>query len=361
MVGNDHYKAGVYCHYIGERKDDASAIEVPVDRWVVSVLKVLHILRTDSGTGHAYLIQYIPHGETQPRRAVLAQASLLGRGEDAMKELRDLGVSVLGRNVKYIREYLDFEHLKFSSQKPDDFWTSVKVIGWAPVGERFVLPHRIIGAQTGVWYSGKNTGAQYKAGGKFEDWKKLVAEPCKDNSYLILALSCGFAGPLLEPLNIPGLGLHYFGDSTTGKSTSLAGAASVWGPDKFMISWRTTINGLESQAVSRSSTLIPIDESHQVDPRVLDAAVYMLLNSGTKSRMNKDTSPRDIEHWRTCVLSSGERSIETHQSVAKIEHKVGQTVRIIDVPVVNGQHGLFSDIHGAKNGAEFSDALARQQ
>src|SRR5262249_39046290 len=57
------------------------------------------------------------------------------------------------------------------------------------------------------------------------------------------------------------------------------------------------------------------------------------------------------------VLSSGERSIETHQTTAKIDHKVGQTVRIIDVPVVNGDYGLFCDIHEKKNGAEFSDAL----
>ena len=227
MVGNKSYKAGVYYHCVEERKDAAGVpIEVLVDRWVCSVLKVLYILRTDSGIGHAYLIEYIPHGETQPRRAVLLQASLLGRGEDAMKDLRDLGVSVLGWNVKYIREYLDRQHLNFSVHKsPDDFWTSVKVVGWAPIGERFVLPHEIIGRQTGVWFSGKNDIAQYKKSGNFADWKKLVAKPCKDNSYLILALSCGFAGPLLEPLNIPGLGVHYFGDSTTGKSTSLAVAA----------------------------------------------------------------------------------------------------------------------------------------
>jgi hypothetical protein len=50
-----------------------------------------------------------------------------------------------------------------------------------------------------------------------------------------------------------------------------------------MISWRTTINGLEIQCVSRSSTLIPVDESHQVDPKVLDASVYMMLNGTAKA------------------------------------------------------------------------------
>ncbi len=357
---NDRFfQPGVYYHFLKTEKDaDGNKIEVAVDLWICSVLRVLCIVRTDSGNEHAYLLEYIPHGETQPRRAVLAQALLLGRAEEAMKPLRDMGISVLGSKAKYVREYLDCQHLEFSNQKtPDDFWISVKVIGWAPVGERFVLPSEIIGRQNGVWFSGKTNIAHYRKSGDFELWKTKVAAPCEGNSYLILALSCAFAGPLLEPLNIPGLGIHFFGDSTTGKSTSLAVAASAWGPEKFMISWRTTINGLEIQAASRSSTLIPVDESHQVDPKALDASVYMLLNGTAKARMNKDTSPREIEHWRACVLSSGERSIETHQTNAKIEHKVGQTVRIIDVPVVTGPHGLFADIHDAKNGAEFSDAL----
>lgn len=359
LVGSEYHKAGVYYHFITKEKTESGEeIEVLIDRWILSVLRVLHIVRTDSGDEHAYLVEYIPHGETQPRWTTLPQASLLGRGEEALKVLRDIGVTVLRRNVKYVLEYLDLEHLHFSNQTtPDDFWTSVRVVGWSPVGERFVLPHEIIGCETGVWFSGKPHAAQYTKKGDFKGWSNKVAAPCEGNSYLIVALSCAFAGPLLEPLNIPGLGIHYFGDSTTGKSTSLAVAASVWGPEKFMISWRTTINGLEIQAASRSSTLIPVDESHQVDPKVLDASVYMLLNGTSKARMNKDTSAREIEHWRACVLSSGERSIETHQAAAKIDHKVGQMVRIIDVQVVNGQYGLFSDIHGAKSGAEFSDML----
>jgi putative DNA primase/helicase len=226
------------------------------------------------------------------------------------------------------------------------------------VGERFVLPGQVIGAPGGVWFNGDNA-VQYQTGGKFEDWKTQVAAPCADNSYLMFALSCAFAGPLLEPLNIPGLGFHYYGDSTTGKSTALAIAASAWGPGKppFMMSWRSTTNGLESQAISRSSTLIPIDESHQADPKVLDNAVYLLLNGTSKARMKKDLTAGEITPWRSAVLSSGERSIETHQTTARIDHKVGQTVRMIDIPVIKSQHGLFGDIHGTENGAKFADAL----
>ena len=358
MVGLRRYDEGVYYHYIAQQEVNGVKVDVLVNQWILSVLYVLCIVRTDSGDGHAYLIEYIPHGETVRKRAVISQSGLLGRGDDAMKELRDIGISVLAKNAKLVREYLDEQHLKFSNRKtPNDFWTSVKVIGWEPVGGRFVLPNEIIGMQNGVWFSGNPNVVPYKKNGDFDAWKTTIAARCGGNSYLMFALSCAFAGPLLEPLNIPGLGFHYFGDSTIGKSTALVVGASAWGTPKYMIPWRTTLNGLEIQAENHSSTLLVVDESHQVDPKNLDAAVYMLLNGMAKARMNRDTTARDISRWIACVLSSGERSIETHQANAKIEHKVGQTVRIIDVPVANGQHGLFDDIHETKNGADFSDAL----
>ena len=361
VVGTHRYKAGVYHHYLAKEKDpDTGDVTiVPVNDWICSVLRVLHIVRTEFCNENGYLLEYIPQGFAHPRRMVLRQSLLLGRAEEALKALRDKAVSVLRDHAAEVAKYLDKEHLRFSLQTPDDFWTSVKVVGWSPVGERFVLPDEIIGKQTGVWFDGKGDIVQYEKAGTFDEWNTEVAGRCEGNSYLMLALCTGLSGPLLEPLNVPGLGFHYFGDSTTGKTTCLAVGGSAWARPRppFIMVWRTTINGLEIQAESRSSTLLLVDESHQADPKTLDASVYMLLNGTAKARMNKDTSAREIARWIPCVLSSGERSIETHQATANIDHKAGQTVRIIDVRVVNGIHGLFEDIHGAANAAAFSDSL----
>jgi putative DNA primase/helicase len=148
----------------------------------------------------------------------------------------------------------------------------------------------------------------------------------------------------------------FHGDSTTGKTSALAVASSVWSSPKFMISWRTTANGLEIQAASRSSTLVTVDESHQIEPKALDAGVYMLLNGTAKARMNRDTSAKEVARWRVSVLSSGERSIESHLGAANIDYKAGQGVRIVDVPV-SGRFGIFDDVHGAANGSLFADTL----
>src|SRR5215831_14877300 len=121
------YTAGVYWHFVEEETDDdGNKVPVLVNLWILSVLEVIAIVRTGSGREHSYLIEYIPHGETLPYYEVLSQAALLGRAEDALKTLRDIGVSVLQKHAKLVQAYLDGQHLRFSVEHPEFFWESVK-------------------------------------------------------------------------------------------------------------------------------------------------------------------------------------------------------------------------------------------
>ena len=213
-----------------------------------------------------------------------------------------------------------------------------------------------MGNHSGVWFSGKCDGTIYSKEGGLDDWKNNVAVLCENNPFLVFATSSAFAGPLLQLVNIPGIGLHLYGDSTSGKSTTLAVAASVWGPPSFLLSWRSTVNGLEVQAAIRSSTLLVLDESHMIPPKDLDAAIYLLANGVSKTRMTREITAREISRWRVCVLSSGERSIESHLAAMKIDHKVGQAIRVADVPVA-GSYGIFEDLHERNDSAVLADEL----
>src|SRR5262249_16263369 len=199
------YDPGDYWHTVEEEKDsNGNKVQVLVDLWICSVLIVIAITRTDAGKEHSYLIKYIPHGETSSGYEVLSQAALLGRPEDALKALRDIGVSVLQKHAKLVRDYLDSQHLRFNAAHPENFWESVKRVGWH--GEKtFVLPHQIIGEQSKVWFAGKGDVAEYGKKGTLTAWRDNVAYPCRDNPYLVAGLALSFAGPLLEPLNIPGI------------------------------------------------------------------------------------------------------------------------------------------------------------
>ena len=87
LVDARRYKAGVYHHYMKEVTDQATGEKtlVPVNEWICSVLRVLHIVETGIGDEHGYLLEYLSHGKAQPKRIVLSQELLLGRGKKRSK------------------------------------------------------------------------------------------------------------------------------------------------------------------------------------------------------------------------------------------------------------------------------------
>ena len=105
-----------------------------------------------------------------------------------------------------------------------------------------------------------------------------VARYAIGNSRLIVALSAAFAGPLIGPCSAEGGGLHFRGASSTGKSTALLVAGSVWGGGEvtgFVRSWRATANGLEGVALGHSDTLLCLDELSQLAAKDAGEAAYI--------------------------------------------------------------------------------------
>ncbi len=199
-------------------------------------------------------------------------------------------------------------------------------------------------------------GAKYEVRGTLEDWKEQVAKYAQGNPYLVFGISCGLSGPLLEPLGVPGIGFHLLGDSTSGKTTALLTATSVWGPPKFMLSWRQTSNRLEAQAASRSDTVLTIDESHMIEPKALDASIYMLIGGTAKGRLKRDSTAAETATWHIPIFSCGESALETCLSTERTDPKAGQGVRICDIPL-EGRYGVFDQLPPGMSPAAFADML----
>ena len=89
----------------------------------------------------------------------------------------------------------------------------------------------------------------------------------------MLAACCAFAAPLLGPLGEQGRSFHLHGKSSSGKTTALRVAASVWGGEAgtgalgYVRQWRATGNGVEGLAQAHSDTLLAMDEIGTADPR----------------------------------------------------------------------------------------------
>src|SRR4029077_11311279 len=94
--------------------------------------------------------------------------------------------------------------------------------------------------------------------GSLAEWKDNVARLAVGKSRLLLAA------------NAESGGIHLRGASSTGKSTALVMAGSVWGGGArggYVRSWRATANGLEGVALAHCDALLCLDELSQVPAR----------------------------------------------------------------------------------------------
>ena len=193
-------------------------------------------------------------------------ASLLaGRGDEMRAELLGLGLQISPTKTARDRSA--------STSRPGAptlRYRCVDRLGWHD--DTFVLPRQVFGPETvgdEVLFQHQHARdiPKFEQSGTLEGWRAEVATPALGNDRLILALATAFAGPLVRLIGEESGGLHFFGPSSTGKTTALRCACSVWGIRHA--SWRASDNALEPVAAAACDGLLPLDETGQAAPRVL--------------------------------------------------------------------------------------------
>lgn len=239
-------------------------------------------------------------------------------------------------------------------------------MGWH--GSAFLLPDRVLGESNEKlhYYSGAPALCKLSQKGTLDEWRENVAAKCQGNSRPVFALCAAFAGPLLDVLGSETCGFHFVGDSSTGKSTLLKVAASVYGdPGEYPRTWRSTDNALEATAAAHSDCLLVLDEIGQIEPHIIGQTVYMLGNGEGKSRAVETGRGRGVEHrWRLVFLSSGEKTLHDHMAEAHKKPMAGMESRLLTLPASvhegSGQQtkfGIYEHCEGYESGAELSAAL----
>ncbi len=232
--------------------------------------------------------------------------------------------------------------------------------GWLDEGQTcFVLPDRVIGAPAGtdpadVAYAGRVTAAAFRHAGTLEDWRRDVASLAAGNPKMTYCLCAAFAGPLLHVIGLNNSGTHLVGPSSTGKTTHLHLANSVWDSYESMGTWRATDNGKEAEAESRNDTLICLDEINEANAKTVGSVVYMLGNGQGKSRSKKDGSLREQKKFRLMFFSSGEVSLESIITAGGGTHMAGMDVRAMPVPLDKND---VKDCHGHGSARDLCDAV----
>ncbi len=323
--------------------------------WLCSRLDVEALTRDQDGNGWGYLLAFadpLGHVKTwaMPARMLSAdggeyRATLLNMG---------LRIATTPRARTMLTQYIQ-------TRTPEKFASCTDRIGWH--GRAFVLPKETIGddAERIVFQSENAVENTFRVKGTAVQWRERVGTLCVGNSRLLFAVACAFAGPLLRPAGMESGGFHYRGDSSGGKTTALKLAASVYGGTSYLQRWRSTDNALEATAAQHSDCLLILDELAQIDPKTAGECAYMLANEQGKARATRTGSPRARQAWRLLFLSAGEVGLSDHMAEGMKRTRIGQEVRMADIPVDAGAGlGAFENLHGLEGGSAFAKHITGQ-
>jgi putative DNA primase/helicase len=337
---------GVWHH--GTDKDGKATVPI----WVCAPLRVTARTRDGEGGEWGYFLEF-DDPEGNKKMWAMPARMLAGDGNEYRQNLLSLGLQIGTSQVS--RERLTYY---IQTRNPEDLARCTDRAGWH--GDIFVMPDRTLGESNErvIFQSSGAAPNAFREAGALGDWKVKVSAPCVGNSRLLFAVSVALAGPTLYLSNMESGGFHFRGGSSSGKTTALRVAASVYGGKDFMQRWRATDNALEGLAAQHSDTVLILDEIAQVDPKLVGECAYLLSNGAGKARMGRTGTPRQSLKWRLFFLSAGEVGLSDHMAEVGKRTRAGQDIRMAEIPADAGKHlGLFEDLHGVADGARFANTL----
>lgn len=335
--------------FINRNKEEAPPIKI------CSPLHVIAKTRDDKSGEWGRLLQWMDDDGNEHQWA-MPLAKLEGDGQEVRQQLASGGVHI--GQQRQIREHLA---LYIKTWPVEDRATCVDSLGWH--GRVYVTSAESVGdADERILFQGcRGLESAMSSQGTAQNWRQSVATLAAGNSRFVFAISAAFAGPLLALTGEHSGGFHFRGASSSGKSTALKLAASVWGkPKQYMRLWRSTLNGLEGLAALHNDGVLILDEIGQMNPAEAGEAAYMLSNEQGKARAGRNGMAVKSQKWRLLFLSAGEEALSSVMAQAGKKMTVGQEIRFADIEADSGcSMGMVEALHGrAHSGALIADALA---
>lgn len=326
---------------------------VPQRTWICSSLAVKAQTRDTRSGEWGRLLQW-RDADGQPHQWAMPLELLQADGVEVRKELARHGLTIApGKRARdLLAAYLQVAQVQARAR-------CVERLGWH--GDVYVTPAEAIGQgnELVVYQNVHALEPALTVAGTVEQWRDSVGRLAAGNSRVVFAISLALAAPLADVVGEDSGGFHLRGASSTGKTTALHVAASVWGsPKAYARTWRSTVNGLESLAQMQNDGLLVLDELSQCDPREVGEAAYMLSNGQGKSRATRTGTARQAAHWRLLFLSAGEEGLAGLMARVGQRTNAGQEVRLADIPADAGVGlGAFEVLHDQENPAALALAL----
>ena len=307
---------------------------------------------TKSNDGISKLVEFQDYKNTL-RRTIIKPKMLAKDGDQICVHLISHGFIYAGTSLSKRKL---FEYISSSVPKKETILLSRTGF----FDDIYIRADRVIGkAKDGVILDDSVNDESVASAGTLQEWNENVAKYCVGNSRLIFAISSAFASILMRTCSLQNFGFHFVGNSSSGKTTCLSVAASVFGTPQYVVTWKATDNALENVAYKHNDALLILDELSEVSPSKAGEIAYMLANGQGKKRLDKNCNARETLSWRLIFLSSGEVDLSSHMAEENKTSKAGQKVRLLNIPAKANEKsfGIFEDLHDFKDGAEFSNYL----
>ncbi len=335
--------------FLGKDKDGSPM----APKWICSPLYVVAKTRDAKSGEWGRLLEW-QDDDGVIHQWAMPLALLQGDASEVRRELASLGLTISPHRISrdLLATYLQVFPV-------EDRARCVEKLGWHE--NLFVTPAQIFGhsSEKIVFQNSHAIESAMSVSGTVDDWRESIGHLASGNSRLVFAIAAAFAPALAKIAGEDSGGFHFRGASSSGKSTALKVAASVWGnPQSYCRLWRSTTNGLEGLAALHNDGLLILDELSQMDPKEAGEAAYLLANGQGKTRASRHGTVKPSSRWSLFFLSAGEESLMSLMARAGQKTNAGQEIRLADIEADAGLNkGIFEKIHNQLSPASMALSL----
>lgn len=235
-------------------------------------------------------------------------------------------------------------------------------LGW--VGDDFVTRER-----SDIVFHGpgglRQVVASYRESGTLDGWQDAV-EVLADHPRAALSIYASLGPVLLPIIDGPPFVLDWSGQTSTGKTTTLRVAASVWGAPDLMRSWEATTVAIENLAGMLNGLPLLLDDTRRArDDDAIIKVIYDVAAGEGRARGAKLGGLQATKRWSTIVLSTGEQPITTYGQDAGARGRVvsvwGSPFEAEDRDLVDGLTRAVAENYGHAGPAFVRAVLAHRE
>jgi len=268
-------------------------------------------------------INFIDHNGKINEKTVEQKDILTKKG---ILDLTSYGINSTDATAKYLTEYFSLA----LSEKKFEIGKIYTKMGWHDNNNTFVLGNQIIRKNSeskSIFVDSVQdeiVSAYVQKGTPVEWYNSLSGLLDYDNVRFSVYTAC--TPPLLRIINSKSFVKEDTGTSSIGKTTSALVGMSIWGnPEKLILSTDTTAYAMEENCTIKNDLPILLDDITLMQKDTLNRIVYMVANEGGKNRGKKDGGLREVNRWKSVVMTTGELYITGSKSTGGAEVRIVST------------------------------------